>query len=129
MEQLFYVGCGGFLGAILRYLVSSWCQKNLGASFPWGTFFVNILGCFLIGFLMGFALTKEKNILNPNFQLFLTTGFLGAFTTFSTFSYETLVLIREDRLEWALLNIALNMLIGLGAVFLGSGIAKHLVSY
>ena len=115
MKTLVAVGLGGFIGAIARYLISGWAQKLLGAPFPVGTLTVNVLGSFAIGFL---ALSFE-HLIAPQWKAFVITGFLGALTTFSTFSYETATLIMEGALFRATLNVALNLVLCLGATFLG----------
>ena len=93
MQTVLFIGVGGFLGAITRFLLSSFVQKSTDTFFPIGTLSVNVLGGFLIGFL---ALYFEQH-LNPEYRALVITGFLGALTTFSTFSYETVMLI-ETRL-------------------------------
>ncbi len=95
LKQLLFVGFGGFLGAILRFLVSGWVQRMFSSSFPYGTLAVNGLGSLLLGFLMGLS---EGNIVSPQVRLLVGIGLLGAFTTFSTFSYETLMLLRGGRI-------------------------------
>ena len=88
------VGLGGFVGAACRYLLSTWVQKSSGwISFPIGTLVVNVLGCLFIGFLGGLVISRE--LFSPTMRLFLLTGLLGGFTTFSTFSFETLMLLRD----------------------------------
>ena len=95
--KLLMVGLGGFAGAICRYLLSTWVQKSSGwISFPIGTLVVNVLGCLIIGLLGGLVISKE--LFSPAARLFLLTGLLGGFTTFSTFSYETLMLLRDTNI-------------------------------
>jgi CrcB protein len=117
MVKLLIVGLGGFLGAVARWGVAGAVQRLAGGIFPSGTLAVNVLGCAAIGVLMG--LVTEHSLFGPGARLFLLAGFLGAFTTFSTFGWETLALIRDG--EWlpAFLNVALNVLAGLAAVFAG----------
>ena len=86
-----FVGIGGFFGAVLRFLISGWVQKASGFTFPVGTLAVNVLGSLLIGFLVALF----DNFLSPYWKAALVTGLLGALTTFSTFSYETFVLLQE----------------------------------
>ncbi len=100
-----YVGIGGFLGAIARFLISGFVQKTLGITFPVGTLCVNVLGSFLIGFLV----MVFEYIIAPEWKALLITGFLGALTTFSTFSYETVVLIQEGLFLKAFLNVIVNV--------------------
>ena len=93
MNKLLYVGIGGFIGACLRYIISTNSSKLLGAEFPYGTLIVNIIGGLLIGFIMELSLTTD--LISPNLRLFLTTGIMGGLTTFSTFSYETISLFND----------------------------------
>ena len=110
------VGIGGFIGAILRFTLSGWIQRLTGSSFPLGTLFVNIMGSFFIGFL--FLYFQQTNLSVAQKALFLT-GLLGALTTFSTFSLETLLLMEHASYSKAFLNIILNVLLSLGATFMG----------
>jgi len=118
-----FVGAGGFLGAILRYLTSAWIGQRWGRVFPLGTFVVNVAGCFLIGLLM--TLLTERIMANPQFRIFLTVGFLGAFTTFSTFEYETGALLFDGEWIIASLNVFLSLIIGFGALKLGELLARN----
>jgi CrcB protein len=114
---------GGFLGAVLRYLVSGWAYRLAGnAWFPYGTLTVNIAGCLLIGFLSGMA--EGRHLLSPDMRALLFIGFIGSFTTFSTFSYETLTLARGGEMWVGLLNIGLHLGLGLIGVWLGFSLAK-----
>ena len=115
MSTLFWIGAGGFFGAIARFLISGLVQKHFPVPFPVGTLAVNVIGSFLIGFL---ALLFEE-IIAPQYKALVITGFLGALTTFSTFSYETSLLIIEGAYTRALLNILLNVGLCLLATFLG----------
>jgi len=117
------VGFGGFLGAMLRFLISSWIQKTSGSLFPFGTLGVNIIGSFIIGFL--FLYFQYIN-LSINQKAIFVTGLLGALTTFSTFSWETLIMLQEGLWGRALSNIGLNILLCLGATFLGMAIFKKI---
>src|SRR6266700_1137421 len=93
-RSILLVGLGGFLGSISRYLVAVFFAGQFSSSFPFATFAVNAAGCFLIGIL--FALSDRGNILTPEWRVFLTTGFCGGFTTFSTFSYENVSLLKNS---------------------------------
>src|SRR5205085_780409 len=86
-------GFGGFIGSMLRYTIPTFAYRILGQDFPYGTLAVNIIGCFFIGFLM--AVFEERFVVNPDMRIFLTIGILGGFTTFSSFSFETIALLRE----------------------------------
>lgn len=124
MQNLFIVGIGGFLGAIARYVVALWIGQNWGRSFPLGTFIINISGSFLIGLVM--PLFTERFMVNPQWRLFFAVGFLGAYTTFSTFEFETGGLIRDGEWILAMLNVVLSVVAGFMALKLGDIIAKSL---
>lgn len=128
MPDWLAVGIGGFVGAISRFQItlslSGWSTQRFGRVYPFGTFAVNIVGCLLIGILMALAVDKKL----PDFwQKALVTGCLGSLTTFSTFSYETVGLIRDDRPGLAALYVVANLVIGLVAVVIGMGIARAIV--
>lgn len=118
------VGIGGFLGSVLRYGASGLIQRMApaGSLFPLGTLGVNALGSFFIGLLGGLA--ESRGILGPEARLFLLVGLFGGFTTFSTFSYETLQLLRGGQWGLAGLNMAAQLLLGLAAVWLGWGLGR-----
>ena len=98
MKAIFLVGTGGFVGSVLRYFISGWVFRFLDKPwFPVGTLAVNLLGCFMIGFLGGIA--EQRRIFNPEFRLFVFIGVLGGFTTFSAFAYETTSLARRRALK------------------------------
>jgi CrcB protein len=124
MQNIFIIGIGGFLGAVARYGVGLWIGQKWGRSFPLGTFFINVSGSFLIGFLM--ALFTERLMLNPQWRMFLVIGFLGAYTTFSTFEYETGALLRDSEWLIASLNLVLSVFVGFIALKLGEGAARIL---
>ncbi|KMT21881.1 fluoride efflux transporter CrcB [Clostridium cylindrosporum] len=110
------VGIGGCIGAILRYLISLNSAKLFGASFPFGTLIVNVLGGFLIGAIMEFSDARD---MSPLLRTFLTTGIMGGLTTFSTFSLETINLFSSSNYMLGGLNIILNVSLSLIGVFLG----------
>jgi len=112
---IFAVGAGGFLGAISRFLLSIGVQKLTGSSFPYGTLTVNVLGSFIIGFLF---LYFEQTV-SPAQKALLITGFLGALTTFSTFSLETVLMLQNSLYIKALTNVSLNAALSIGATLLG----------
>lgn len=125
MPTLLAIGLGGFVGAILRYLLSEWVHVHTDSRFPAGTLAVNALGCLAIGVLMTLALEREA--LGERERLFLVTGLLGSFTTFSTFGFETLVLMREDQMRLALFSVVGNLVLGGIAVVLGRFLTLALV--
>ena len=122
MYQVFIVGLGGFIGASLRYIISMLCLRWLGTFFPYGTLFVNILGCFLIGFIM--ELSGGLCPISSNVKLFLTVGILGGFTTFSTFAYETMNMLTKGNYLWGMTNILLNLFLCIVGVILGKYFAQ-----
>lgn len=124
MFKLLIIGSGGFIGAVLRYQVSGWMHKWLGAAFPYGTLAVNVLGSFLLGLFL--VLANTKFILPDLYKQLIAIGILGAFTTFSTFSYETYALIEGQLIKQALMNIGLNLLLGLIAIWLGIIVARSI---
>jgi len=116
MKIVALIGIGSFIGGVLRYLLSIGVQSKFLSAFPFGTFAVNILGCFVIGII--FALGDKMN-LSTEWRLFLATGICGGFTTFSAFSMESLALLRDGQFLYAFSYIALSILLGLLAVYLG----------
>jgi CrcB protein len=118
------VGVGGAVGAIFRFLLSNYLNKMLGASFAYGTLGVNIVGSLLIGFLFLYF----EQVVSPNFKALLITGMLGALTTFSTFSLETVVMIEQGFYIKALLNILLNVTFSIFGTILGMFVFKSLFS-
>jgi CrcB protein len=122
MQKLLYVGIGGFIGSCLRYLISLHSPKLFGTQLPYGTLIVNVVGGILIGFIIDFSI--KSGIISPNLRLFLTTGIMGGFTTFSTFSYETINLLNEGSYLLGTLNIGLNLFLSLGGVVLGKFIVQ-----
>ena len=122
MLNIVYIGLAGSLGAISRYLVSGWAHELFGLGFPYGTLVVNALGSLLLGFLMKLGISTEW--LSPGLRVAATTGFLGAFTTFSTFSYETMSLVEEGAWRTAAGNVIMNLLLGLTFAWLGFVLAR-----
>jgi len=116
MRELLLVAVGGAVGAMGRYGVGLWARARFGPDFPWGTFTVNVTGSLVLGFLMGLSLSGR---LDRNLRTVLATGFCGAFTTFSTFSFETLGLLREGYVMRAVANLGASLALGLAAAMLG----------
>lgn len=124
MMNFLIIGIGGFFGAVARYGVALWIGRQWGRSFPLGTFVINVSGSFLIGLLM--SLFTERFMVNPQWRLLFVVGFLGAFTTFSTFEYETGALLKDGEWLIAMLNITLSVVVGFMALKLGEVIAKSI---
>jgi len=119
------VGVGSLLGGVLRYGLGAWVYKALDNPwFPYGTLAVNLLGCLLIGFLSGLA--EARAAFTPEARLFLFVGVLGGFTTFSSFALETFALARDSQSLAALVNIGLQTVLGLMAVWFGNAAARAL---
>ncbi|MCF8363415.1 MAG: fluoride efflux transporter CrcB [Prolixibacteraceae bacterium] len=116
-RTLLIVGTGGFLGSVSRYLGQVAVEKVMHSSFPWGTFAVNILGSFIIGIL--YALAEKGNLLSVEWRLFLTVGFCGGFTTFSTFAYNNLTLLKDQAIGMLLLNTLGSVILGILMVYAG----------
>ena len=116
------VGLGGFLGANARYLVANEIGRRYGTSFPYGTLVINVSGSFVIGLFL--VLVTERCIVHPNWRLLFSVGFLGAYTTFSTFSFESLALIENGFWLLSLLNIVGSVVMGLIATLSGVMIAR-----
>jgi len=118
------LAAGGLTGTFARYVLAGWVYGVAGAGFPYGTLVVNLLGCFLIGFLA--ALAEARALLPPNARVLLMAGFCGAFTTFSTFMLETGTLIKGGEMMKALLNIVLSVVVGFVVFRLGGLVAELL---
>jgi len=114
---------GGGVGSLARYLVASVVSARMGARFPWGTLAVNVTGCFLIGLLM--TLLTERFQLNANWRFALVVGFLGGYTTFSSFGWETFSAVREGGFWIGLANVAGSVIFGYAAVWLGALVARR----
>lgn len=120
MQHTLFIGAGGFLGAVARYLISRYLS-NFFPSFPLGTLVVNVSGSFLLGFIM-YSVAYGRSIPSDLRDL-ITIGFIGAFTTMSTFSYETIRLTEINEFLFAFLNLTLNLFLCLGAVYLSKELA------
>jgi CrcB protein len=121
--QTLLVGIGGFIGSILRFLTVNLVYRVMAyPDFPYGTLVVNVIGCFVIGFLSALAETREA--FTPELRIFLFIGILGGFTTFSSFGYDTFGLIRDGSFFYAATNIVIQVFIGLGAVWVGYTLSR-----
>ena len=118
MMKLLLIGVGGFAGALLRYSVSGLVQNiSTAVAFPYGTLVVNLLGCLLIGGLS--QIVESQGVVSPEIQSFMFIGFLGAFTTFSTFGNESFLLLSQGKSHLTLVNVGFHLILGIGSVWVG----------
>jgi len=124
LKSILIAGTGGFIGTVLRFLVSRYFQENTFSLFPWGTFTVNIVGSLLIGIFYG--MSERGNMLSPEIRIFLTVGICGGFTTFSSLTNDAFMLLQEK--EWLKVSLytSLSFFLGLVAVYLGRTLIKSL---
>ena len=122
MKIILAIGAGSFIGGVFRYLLSILIQAKTTSNFPLGTLTVNIIGCFFIGIIFGFF---DKEQLSNEWKLFLATGVMGGFTTFSAFSHETFTLLRGGNAGYALLYISASVILGLLATYGAYLLVKH----
>ena len=122
--QYLVMSLGGILGANARYLLGTWIAQRYGTSFPYGTLVINVSGSFVIGLFL--TLIAERFVLHPNWRLFFAVGFLGAYTTFSTFSYESVVLLQNGAWRLGLVNMVGSVVLGPIAVVIGMAVARLL---
>lgn len=122
--QILYIGLFGAFGCISRYVMSGWVLGVAGGGFPYGTLAVNLVGSFLLGLIMEGS--QHSTLFSPEVRLGLTVGLLGGFTTFSTFSYETVRLLEDGSFGWAGANILLNVTVCLSAAALGIFVARQI---
>ena len=125
MYTVILIGIGGFIGAILRYTIGGWVQDNF-VSFPFGTLAVNILGSFFLGLVM--YLSEYQGVFNEETRVFLAIGILGAFTTLSTFSYESFRLLDNSNIMLLVINIVATVVLSILAVYLGKTVALSLTT-
>lgn len=123
MQELLWVALGGIFGAVCRFLLGKWTAKHLIVSFPAATLFINFTGSLLIGFFL--IWTTERVMADPRWRLVVAIGFCGAYTTFSSFAFETFKLYEQGAERLALVNIFSNVLATLAAVVLGAMIARR----
>jgi fluoride exporter len=122
LAAMLWVGLGGFVGANARYLLSGWVASRFGATFPYGTYVINISGSFILGFFLAFA--EDRAWVAPSLRLLFAVGFVGAYTTFSTFEYESIRLLQERELLLAGLYLIGSVLTGGIAVVLGMALGS-----
>lgn len=122
MTRFLFITIGAALGANARYLIGIWAANRFDAGFPYGTFIVNVSGSFLLGFIL--TLMTERLTISPEVRLLLTVGFLGSYTTFSSYTVESVGLLRDSGLWPGLLNIIGNNLVGVIFAVLGVYLAR-----
>jgi fluoride exporter len=122
MNQLLLIFIGGGLGSLSRFSLSKFIQENIDKTFPFGTLSVNILASIILGIFVG--MVEIKSLASPNYKALIAIGFCGGFSTFSTFSNDTLQLIQNNRILEALTNILLNVILCILATFGGITLAK-----
>jgi CrcB protein len=118
------VGVGGFVGAIARYMIGTYIGSRFGIRFPYGTFVINISGCFLVGFVVTLL---ARSTASQYWRYLIPIGFIGAYTTFSTFEYETLRAVQDGQITTGLLNVVLSVVVGFAAVWVGAAIGRVVV--
>ncbi len=124
MKHLIIIAAGGSVGATARYLVSKYINESAGGTFPFGTLTVNLAGSFLLGFFFYFF---DQVLVDVEIKSFITIGFLGAFTTFSTFSFESFNLLKSGEVKYGLLNMAANNFFGILCVVLGVIVSRVVI--
>jgi CrcB protein len=124
MSRTLFVGIAGLAGTLLRYWLSGFVARRYGETFPVGTMVINVLGCLLAGAI--FNLTEERFLMNPTLRTVILIGFLGGFTTFSSYGLQTFTLLRDGEFGLATLNVAVSNVLGLFMVWLGYGLVKVL---
>lgn len=117
LRTILIVGTGGFIGSVMRYLVQVFVEKGISSTFPWGTFVANIAGSFIIGIVFG--LVNKGNLLSAEWRMFLAVGICGGFTTFSSFAYNNLSMLKEQAYGQFIWNVGGSLFFGLLAVYLG----------
>jgi fluoride exporter len=125
VEKYFVVGVGGFMGSIARFWLASYVGQRMGTRFPYGTFLINVSGSFLIGVVM--TVLTERTHLSPTWRYLIPIGFIGGYTTFSTFEYETLRAMQDGQLTIGLLNIVLSVVVGFLMVWAGAMVGRSIV--
>jgi len=115
-QKIFWLAAAGACGTLARYALGGAVYKWFGTSFPWGTIAVNVLGCFLFGLVWS---VSRHGMISPEIRTIVLVGFMGAFTTFSTFVFETSQLLTDDELLMALANVAVQVITGIGVFYLG----------
>ena len=124
MDKVLWISIGAVLGANLRYWVGDWAAQRFGSSFPYGTLLINLTGSFLLGLIV--SMSMENFIIDPRLRLLLTIGFLGSYTTFSTYAYESIAFISQGQWGLGLFNLLGSSLLGALCAVLGIWLGKVL---
>lgn len=117
LDKVFWVSVGAVVGANARYLLGAWAAERFGTTFPYGTLIINLTGSLILGFFL--ALATERALIDPRYRLLIAVGFCGSYTTFSTYTYESITLMLSGSWTLGLLNLLGSTVLGLGAVGLG----------
>ena len=117
LERIIYIGVAGALGSLARYGVATYVQRRSDTEYPWGVFTVNMIGSFLFGFV--WAYSEDHGWVSEDMRAFALAGFMGAFTTFSTFAFDNMELVRGSNWQWFMFNIVLTNVIGITLAFAG----------
>jgi CrcB protein len=125
--MIWYVAVGSAVGGVIRYLLGGWIQQRAGTAFPIQTLLINVTGSLLLGFLQRYAL--EFAAISPEVRTMLTIGFCGGYTTFSTFSFETVRMLEDGDWKRATLYVSLSVLLSVGAAVVGVAAAKELLAF
>lgn len=121
-NQLVLLAIAGAAGTLARYALAGLIQRLCGTSFPWGTLAINVIGCLLFGFVWSIA--DERMLISPQARIVILTGFMGAFTTFSTYAFETVQMLSDAEWLRAIGNVALENIVGIAAVFAGFAVGR-----
>ena len=127
MLKYILIGTGGFIGSVLRYWTSVNAYKIFGEKFPYGTFIVNVIGCLLIGFIA--EISENRFLITPEVRTFLMIGFLGGYTTFSTFGYETFLLLQDKDYITAFSNILFSVILCIASVWMELSLQNYFSSF
>jgi fluoride exporter len=122
MSKIVWLAVAGVCGTLARYALSGWVQRTIGIWFPWGTFAVNLIGCVLFGLI--WSLAEQRAVISSEARTVILIGFLGAFTTFSSFAFETTQLIRDGQWMTAGVNVAGQNILGIAGLFCGLALGK-----
>jgi len=122
VQKIIWIALAGSLGTLARYWLSGFVQQHTGANFPWGTFAVNMIGSFLFGVV--WAMAEERLVISTETRVIILSGFMGAFTTFSTFVFETGRFLRDSQGLLAFGNVALQVVVGLVGMFIGLAVGR-----